>query len=159
MATITVVATYRGGQQQPLPHPDTLSPQQFHEWVIRGRPGGGGYCAGGAGQPAHLDTLSSQQICEWVVRRGRPGGGGYGFMGTGQRRQQRQQETVRVVGILTKTFSPQQLRDCVSQRGVPGCIAAALGASESATAPGASESAAALGASASTTTTSASGYI
>ncbi|CAI7914530.1 unnamed protein product [Closterium sp. NIES-54] len=52
-----------------------------------------------------------------------------------------------------KTFSPQRLRDCVSERGVPGCAqAAALGASDSAAALGASESAAALGASASTAT-------
>ncbi|CAI7887517.1 unnamed protein product [Closterium sp. NIES-53] len=84
MATITVVAASRGGQQQPLPHPGTLSPQQLREWVIqRGRPGGGGYRAGGAGhqrQPAHPDTLSPQQICEWIVQCGRPGGGGYGFM-------------------------------------------------------------------------------
>ncbi|CAI7871732.1 unnamed protein product [Closterium sp. NIES-53] len=48
MATIIVAAPW-GGQQQPLPHPDTLSPQQLREWVIqRGRPGGGGYGAGGA---------------------------------------------------------------------------------------------------------------
>ncbi|CAI7886425.1 unnamed protein product [Closterium sp. NIES-54] len=148
MATITVVAASRGGQKQPLPHLDTLSPQQLREWVIqRGRPGGGGNRAGGAGgvgqkqQPAHPDTLSPQQICEWIVQRGRPGGGCYGFMGTGQQRQQCQQET----------FSPQWLRDCVSQRGVPGCIeAVALGASESVAALGASESVAALGASTST---------
>ncbi|CAI7803173.1 unnamed protein product [Closterium sp. NIES-54] len=69
MATITIVAAPRGGQQQPLPHPDTVSPQQLREWVIqRGRPGGGGYCAGGAGgagqqrQPAHPNTPSPQQI-------------------------------------------------------------------------------------------------
>ncbi|CAI7907152.1 unnamed protein product, partial [Closterium sp. NIES-54] len=68
-------------------------------------------------------------------------GGGYSFMGTGQRRQQRQQET----------FSPQRLRECVSQRGVPSCLeAAALGASESGAALDASESAATLSASAST---------
>ncbi|CAI7734729.1 unnamed protein product [Closterium sp. NIES-54] len=74
MASITVVAASRGGQQQPVPHPDTLSPQQLREWVIqRGRPGGRGYRAGGAGgagqqwQPAHLDTLSPQQIREWIV--------------------------------------------------------------------------------------------
>ncbi|CAI7784570.1 unnamed protein product [Closterium sp. NIES-53] len=135
MATITVVAASRGGQQQPLPHPYSLSPQQLREWVIQqGRPGGGGYLAGGAGQqrqPTHPDTLSPQQIHEWIVQRGRPGGGGYGFIGTGQRRQQCQQET----------FSPQRLRDCVSQRGVPGCVeAASLGASESAAALGASAS-------------------
>ncbi|CAI7867259.1 unnamed protein product [Closterium sp. NIES-53] len=144
MATIMVAAASMGGQQQPLPHSDTISPQQLREWVIQqGRPGGGGYRAGGAGgagqqqQPAHPDTLSPQQIREWIVQRG------YGFMGTGQRRQQCQQET----------FSPQRLRDCGSQRGVPGCVeAAALGASESAAALGTSESAAALGASASTIT-------
>ncbi|CAI7859698.1 unnamed protein product [Closterium sp. NIES-54] len=69
--------------------------------TVRGRPGGGGYRAGG--------------------------GGGYGFMGTAQRRQQRQLEI----------FSPQWLCNCVSQRGVPGCVeAAALGASESAAALG-----------------------
>ncbi|CAI7932878.1 unnamed protein product, partial [Closterium sp. NIES-54] len=141
MATITVVAASRGGQQQPLPHLDTLSSQQLREWVIqRCRPGGGGYRAGRAGgarqqrQPAHPDTLSPQQIREWIVRRGCPGGGGYSFMGTGQRRQQRQQDT----------FFLQRLRDCDSQRGVPGCVEA--------TALGASESAAALGASASTAT-------
>ncbi|CAI7853086.1 unnamed protein product [Closterium sp. NIES-54] len=152
MAIITVVALSRGGQQQPLPHRDTLSPQQVREWAIQqGRPGGGGsggggYGAGGAGQqrqPAHPDTLSPQHIHEWIVQRGRPGGGGYGFMSTGQQRQQCPQET----------FSLHRLRDCVSQRGVPGCVeAAALGASESAAAPGANESAAALGASASTAT-------
>ncbi|CAI7894864.1 unnamed protein product [Closterium sp. NIES-53] len=90
--------------------------------------------SGGTGQqrqPAHPDTLSPQQIREWVVQRGRGGGGGYGFMWTRQRRQQRQQEN----------FSPQRLRDCVSQGGVPHCAeAASLGASESAAALGASES-------------------
>ncbi|CAI7783593.1 unnamed protein product [Closterium sp. NIES-53] len=64
-------------------------------------------------------------------------------MGTRQRRQQRQQEI----------FSPHQLRNSVSQRGIPGSVeAAALGASESAAALGASESATALGDSASTAT-------
>ncbi|CAI7850753.1 unnamed protein product [Closterium sp. NIES-54] len=44
MATITVVAVSRGGQQQPLPHPDTLSPQQLREWVIqRGHYGPGAW--------------------------------------------------------------------------------------------------------------------
>ncbi|CAI7797102.1 unnamed protein product [Closterium sp. NIES-54] len=70
-ATATVVAASGGGQQQQL-LPETLSPQQLREWVIRrGRPGGGGYGAGG-----------------------RPGGGGYGAGGTGQQRQQCQQETL-----------------------------------------------------------------
>ncbi|CAI7892727.1 unnamed protein product [Closterium sp. NIES-53] len=64
-------------------------------------------------------------------------------MGTRQRRQQRQQEI----------FFPHQLRNSVSQRGIPGSVeAAALGASESAAALGASESATALGDSASTAT-------
>ncbi|CAI7898240.1 unnamed protein product [Closterium sp. NIES-54] len=87
MATIMVVAASRSGQQQPLPHLDTLSPQQLREWVIQGgRPGGGDYCAGSAGgagqqrQPAHPDTLSPQQIRKWIVQRGRPCGGGYGLM-------------------------------------------------------------------------------
>ncbi|CAI7736792.1 unnamed protein product [Closterium sp. NIES-54] len=88
-------------------------------------------------QPAHPDTLSPQQICKWVFQRGRRGSGGYGFMWTRQRQQQRQKET----------FSPQRLRNCVSQRGVPGCAeVAALGASKFAAALGASESPAALGA-------------
>ncbi|CAI7748419.1 unnamed protein product [Closterium sp. NIES-54] len=33
MATITVVTAAKGGQQQPLPHPHTLSPQQLREWA------------------------------------------------------------------------------------------------------------------------------
>ncbi|CAI7933032.1 unnamed protein product [Closterium sp. NIES-54] len=142
MTTITVEAVSRGGQQQPLPHSDTLSPQKLREWVIqRGRPGGGG--DGQQRQPTHPDTLSPQQIREWIVQQGRLGDGGYGFMSTGQRRKKCQQET----------FSPQWLRDRVSQRGVPDCVdAAALGASESAAAPCASEFATALGASASTAT-------
>ncbi|CAI7859249.1 unnamed protein product [Closterium sp. NIES-54] len=38
------IAAARGGQQQPLPLPDTQSPQQLREWVIqRARPGGGGF--------------------------------------------------------------------------------------------------------------------
>ncbi|CAI7916618.1 unnamed protein product [Closterium sp. NIES-54] len=78
-----------------------------------------------------------------TITRGSPGGGGFGFMGTAQRRQQRPQGT----------FSLQRLRDCASQRCVPGCVeAAALGASEYAAALGARESAAALGTSASTAT-------
>ncbi|CAI7887004.1 unnamed protein product [Closterium sp. NIES-54] len=84
MTTITVTAATRGGQKQPLPRLDTLSPQQLREWVIqRGRPGGGGYCAECAGQqrqPVHPDTLLPQQIRELIVQRGRPGCGGYGFM-------------------------------------------------------------------------------
>ncbi|CAI7914532.1 unnamed protein product [Closterium sp. NIES-54] len=78
-----------------------------------------------------------------VLLLGNLGGGGYGFMGTWERRQQRQHEI----------FSTQRLCDCVSQRGIPGCVEAiALGASESAVALGASQSAAARGSSASTAT-------
>ncbi|CAI7922759.1 unnamed protein product [Closterium sp. NIES-54] len=84
MATITAVAASRGGQQQPLPHPDTLSPQQLCEWVIqRGHSGPGGWDylrAGGTGQQQQSrrqETLSPQQLREWVIQRGRPGGGGY----------------------------------------------------------------------------------
>ncbi|CAI7837129.1 unnamed protein product [Closterium sp. NIES-54] len=69
MATVTVIAAPRGGQQQPLPHLDTLSPQQLHEWFIqRGHPSGGGYRAGGAGGAGQQqksrcqETLSPQQI-------------------------------------------------------------------------------------------------
>ncbi|CAI7860601.1 unnamed protein product, partial [Closterium sp. NIES-54] len=44
MATITIVAAARGGQKQPLPLPDTQSPQQLREWVIqRAHLGGGGF--------------------------------------------------------------------------------------------------------------------
>ncbi|CAI7904373.1 unnamed protein product [Closterium sp. NIES-54] len=140
MATITVVAASRGGQQQPLPHPDTVSPQQLRKRVIqRGCPGGGQQQQ----QPAHPATLSPQKIREWIVQRGCPGGGGYGFMGTGQWQKQRQKET----------FSPQRLRDCVSLQGIRSCVeAASIGASDYDAALGASESATALGASASTAT-------
>ncbi|CAI7760010.1 unnamed protein product [Closterium sp. NIES-54] len=125
MATITVVAASRGGQQQPLPHPDTLSPQQLPAAVL-----------------SH-ETLSPQQLCEWVIQRGRPGGGGYVLGGTRQQRQQSQPETP----------SPQQPREWFSQRRVSSCVGvAALGASESASTLGASESASALGASASNAT-------
>ncbi|CAI7734902.1 unnamed protein product [Closterium sp. NIES-53] len=84
MATITVVAASRGGQQQPLPHPDTLLPQQLCEWVIqRGRsdPGAWDYLrAGSTGlqrQSRRQETLSPQQLREWVIQRGCPSGGGY----------------------------------------------------------------------------------
>ncbi|CAI7737387.1 unnamed protein product, partial [Closterium sp. NIES-54] len=53
--------------------------------------------------------LLPQQLCEWVIQRGHSGWG-TGAGGTGQQRQQRQQETL----------SPQQLREWVSQRRVPG---------------------------------------
>ncbi|CAI7867174.1 unnamed protein product [Closterium sp. NIES-54] len=90
---------------------------------------GGAAGAGGAGPATDRHCLS------WPLSR--PSGGGFGFMGTAQRWQQHPQGT----------FSLQRLRDCASQRCVPGCVeAAALGSSESVAAPGASESAAALGA-------------
>ncbi|CAI7912244.1 unnamed protein product [Closterium sp. NIES-53] len=92
MANITVVAASGGGQQQQQCQPETLSPQQLHEWVVRrGRSGPRAWDfmhAGGTGQQ----------------RRSR-----YGTGGTGQQRQQRQQETL----------SPQQLREWVSQQRVP----------------------------------------
>ncbi|CAI7924248.1 unnamed protein product [Closterium sp. NIES-54] len=60
MATITVIVVSRVGQQQPLPHPDTLSPQQLRERVIQqGRPGDGGYRGGGAGEAAPLGASES----------------------------------------------------------------------------------------------------
>ncbi|CAI7794263.1 unnamed protein product [Closterium sp. NIES-54] len=75
MASITIVAASGGGQQQQQCQPETLSPQELREWVIRrGHPGGGGYGSGGT--------------------RGHPGGGGYGAGGTRQQRQHRQQETL-----------------------------------------------------------------
>ncbi|CAI7832877.1 unnamed protein product [Closterium sp. NIES-53] len=85
-ATATVVAASGGGQQQQL-LPETLSPQQLREWVIRrGRPGGGGYGAGGTGQQRYgaggtgqqrqqcqQETLSPQQLHEWDSRQRVPG--------------------------------------------------------------------------------------
>ncbi|CAI7911003.1 unnamed protein product [Closterium sp. NIES-53] len=80
MATIMVAAASMGGQQQPLPHSDTLSPQQLREWVIQqGRPGGGGYRAGGAGgagqqrQQCQQETFSPQRLCDCGSQRGVPG--------------------------------------------------------------------------------------
>ncbi|CAI7810387.1 unnamed protein product [Closterium sp. NIES-53] len=103
-----------------------------------GAAGSAGAARGGQQQTLPLpDNPTPQQLREWVIQRGSPGGGGFGFMGTAQRRQQRPQGT----------FSLRRLRDCASQRCVPGCVeAAALGSSESIAAPGASESVAALGA-------------
>ncbi|CAI7815548.1 unnamed protein product [Closterium sp. NIES-53] len=135
MAIITVVAVSRGGQQQPLPHPDTLSPQQLREWVIqRGRSGPGAWDylrAGGIGQQWQSrcqETLSPQQLHEWVIQRGHPGGGGYVLGGTQQHWHQSQPETP----------SPQQPQKWFSQLRVSSSV----GASESASALGASESAA-----------------
>ncbi|CAI7929487.1 unnamed protein product [Closterium sp. NIES-54] len=72
MATITVVAASIGRKQQPLPHPDTLSPQQLREWVIhRGRSGPGAWDylhVGGTGQQRQSrcqETLLPQQLREW----------------------------------------------------------------------------------------------
>ncbi|CAI7774680.1 unnamed protein product [Closterium sp. NIES-54] len=115
MATITVVAASRGGQQQPLPYPDTLSPQQLRGWVIqRGRPGGGGYGAGG--------------------------GGGYGFLSTGQRWQQCQQETFSPQR-LRDCVSQRGVPVCVEAAAIGASESAATPrASESAAALGASAS-------------------
>ncbi|CAI7786997.1 unnamed protein product [Closterium sp. NIES-53] len=100
-----------------------------------GGAGGATRSAGGVGGPAK-SAGGAANDCS-------PGGGGFGFMGTAQRWQQRPQGT----------FSLQRLRDCASQRCVPGCVeAAGLGACESAAALGARKTSAALGASASTAT-------
>ncbi|CAI7877204.1 unnamed protein product [Closterium sp. NIES-53] len=131
-----VVASSRGGQQQPLPHPDTLSPQQLREWVIqRGRAGPGAWDylrAGGNGQQLQSrrqETLSPQQLREWVIQRGRPGGGGYVPRGTRQQWQQSQLETP----------SPQQPREWFSKRHVSSTVGAVdLGASDSVAARSAS---------------------
>ncbi|CAI7791266.1 unnamed protein product [Closterium sp. NIES-53] len=68
MATITVVAAARGGQQQPLPLPDTQSPQQLRKWVIqRARPGGGGFGflrTAQRRQQSHQETFSPQLLSE-----------------------------------------------------------------------------------------------
>ncbi|CAI7789530.1 unnamed protein product, partial [Closterium sp. NIES-53] len=60
----------RGGQQQPLPHLDTLSPLQICEWVVqRARAGGGGFGFMYTGQRRqHL-----QRLPECVSQRGVPG--------------------------------------------------------------------------------------
>ncbi|CAI7773212.1 unnamed protein product [Closterium sp. NIES-53] len=78
--------------------PETLSPQQLCEWVIRrGRSGAGAWGPGGTGQQRESrrqETLSLQQLREWVIQRNHPGDGGYGAGGNGQQRKQRQQETL-----------------------------------------------------------------
>ncbi|CAI7876553.1 unnamed protein product [Closterium sp. NIES-54] len=133
---LQLAASSRGGQQQPLPHPDTLSPQQLREWVIqRGRAGPGAWDylrAGGNGQQLQSrrqETLSPQQLREWVIQRGRPGGGGYVPRGTRQQWQQSQLETP----------SPQQPREWFSKRHVSSTVGAVdLGASDSVAARSAS---------------------
>ncbi|CAI7812606.1 unnamed protein product [Closterium sp. NIES-53] len=61
------------GQQRRSHCQETLSPQQLREWVIqRGRPGGGGYGAGGTGQQhqhRQQETLLPQQPRDWVSQR------------------------------------------------------------------------------------------
>ncbi|CAI7909847.1 unnamed protein product [Closterium sp. NIES-54] len=95
----------------------------------------GGGAAWSARAAAGAGSATDRHCLSWPLSR--PGGGGFGFMGTAQWRQQRPQGT----------FSLQRLRDCASQRCVPGCVeAAALGFSESPAAPGDSECAASLGA-------------
>ncbi|CAI7819457.1 unnamed protein product [Closterium sp. NIES-53] len=73
MATITVVAAAKGGLQQPLPLPDTLSPQHLCEWVIqRARPGGGGFGFLRTAQRWQLsqqETFSPQLLSELVSQR------------------------------------------------------------------------------------------
>ncbi|CAI7761341.1 unnamed protein product [Closterium sp. NIES-53] len=77
MAIVTVVAVAKGGQQQPLPLPDTLSPQQLHEWVIqRARPGGGGFGflrTAQRRQQSQQETFSPQLLSELFSQRCIPG--------------------------------------------------------------------------------------
>ncbi|CAI7771588.1 unnamed protein product [Closterium sp. NIES-54] len=77
MATITIVAAARGGQQQPLPLPDTQSPQQLHECVIqRACLGGGGFgCLRTAQrrQQSQQETFSPQLLSELFSQRCVPG--------------------------------------------------------------------------------------
>ncbi|CAI7898785.1 unnamed protein product [Closterium sp. NIES-54] len=92
--------------------------------------------SGGGQQQQHQpETLSLQQLCEWVIWQGRSGTGAWDFIGrsgwgtgtkgttrgTGQQRQQSQEETLLV----------QQLREWFSQWRIPGSAeAASLGACE-----------------------------
>ncbi|CAI7804629.1 unnamed protein product [Closterium sp. NIES-53] len=77
MATITVFAAAKGGQQQTLPLPDTLSPQQLREWVIqRARPGGGGFgflSNAQRRQQSQQETFSPQLLSELFSQRCVPG--------------------------------------------------------------------------------------
>ncbi|CAI7847484.1 unnamed protein product [Closterium sp. NIES-54] len=63
----------RGGQQQPLPHPNTLSPQQLREWVLQqARPGGRGFGflrTAQRQQQSDIETFSPQQLSELVSQR------------------------------------------------------------------------------------------
>ncbi|CAI7878804.1 unnamed protein product, partial [Closterium sp. NIES-53] len=116
-----------GQAAPPSPSPLPSRPPATTATAARAFAAGGGGAAGSAGGAGGAGPATDR--C--------PGGGGFDFMYTGQRRQRRQKET----------FSPQWLRDCVSQRGVLGCVeAAALGSGESAAAPSASEFAAPFGA-------------
>ncbi|CAI7801602.1 unnamed protein product [Closterium sp. NIES-54] len=73
MATIMVVAAARDGQQLPLPHVDTLSPQQLCEWVLqRARPGGGGFAflrTAQRRQQSEQETFSPQVLSELFPQR------------------------------------------------------------------------------------------
>ncbi|CAI7737005.1 unnamed protein product [Closterium sp. NIES-53] len=73
MANIMVVAAAKGGQQQPLPLPDMLSPQQLRDWVIqRARPGGGGFGflrTAQQWQQSQQETFSPQVLSELVSHR------------------------------------------------------------------------------------------
>ncbi|CAI7898830.1 unnamed protein product [Closterium sp. NIES-54] len=68
-----VFAAAKGGLQQPLPLPDTLSPQHLCEWVIqRARPGGGGFGFLRTAQRWQLsqqETFSPQLLSELVSQR------------------------------------------------------------------------------------------
>ncbi|CAI7847064.1 unnamed protein product [Closterium sp. NIES-54] len=73
MATITAVATARGGQRRSLPLPDDPTPQQLHEWVLqRARPGGGGFgflCTAQRRQQSQQETFSPQVLSELFPQR------------------------------------------------------------------------------------------
>ncbi|CAI7907334.1 unnamed protein product [Closterium sp. NIES-54] len=54
---LTPLPASRGGQQQPLPHPDTLSPQKICEWVVQ----------------RARETFSTQRLGDCVSQRDVPG--------------------------------------------------------------------------------------
>ncbi|CAI7735804.1 unnamed protein product [Closterium sp. NIES-53] len=69
----TDLHTAMGGHQQPLPLPDTLSPQRLREWVIqRAHPGGGGFGflrTVQRRQQSQQETFSPQLLSELVSQR------------------------------------------------------------------------------------------
>ncbi|CAI7908715.1 unnamed protein product [Closterium sp. NIES-54] len=71
--TALAFAAAMGGHQQPLPLPDTLSPQRLREWVIqRAHPGGGGFGflrTVQRRQQSQQETFSPQLLSELVSQR------------------------------------------------------------------------------------------